>query len=278
MNPDPAYLPFALFNGTVLATDAVRISPLGSGFMAGEGLFETLRVHQSRPLFPDAHLARLTAALNSLGAALPLAPAGFRDRCRQTIAANSLVHGSLKVIVFRESTHWSELILARPSAYTAAHYAAGFRLKTVPTDLRVDPLHALKSLNYLPNLHAKRVARAAGCDEALFTDPHRHLLEGATTSVFVVKDGRVSTPRLQSLILPGVMRAVVLQLLPSATVRERLIALDELPDADEVFVTNALLGVMPVAQVDATAYPLDRNPVTRSLMSALADRIAALPA
>jgi branched-subunit amino acid aminotransferase/4-amino-4-deoxychorismate lyase len=148
----------------------------------------------------------------------------------------------------------------------------------VAGDLRVDPLHALKSLNYLPNHHAKRMALAAGFDEAVFFDPHQRVLEGATTSVFIVKDRMVSTPPLQGGILPGVMRACVLRLPGPPAIHERDVTLEELRRADEVFVTNALLGIMPVAQVDAISFDCARNPVTRSLMAALGEFLAAASA
>lgn len=267
--PDPGYLRFAMLGGSVVATDALKISPLGSGFMFGEGLFETVRVHSSRPMLFDDHYARLAAALDGLGAGPVSSSAELSARCGQLIAANSLVNGSLKIVVFHEAAGWSEMILARNATYAPARYEAGFRLKTVPGDLRVDPLHALKSLSYLANHHAKRMALAAGFDEAVFVDPNQRVLEGATTNVFIVKDRKVSTPPLPSGILPGVMRARVLQLSGPAAIHERDVALDELRRADEVFVTNALLGIMPVAQVDATACDLTRNPVTRSLMAAL---------
>lgn len=267
--PDPDYLRFAMSNGSVVATEELKVSPLGSGFMFGEGLFETVRVLDSRPMLFDAHFARLVFSLGYFGAA----PVSSRDelhgRCVTIVAANSLENGSLKIVVFKEATGWRELILARPATYAAARYETGFQLKTVPCDLRGDPLHALKSLNYLSNLHAKRMALAAGFDEAVFFDPRRHVLEGATTNVFIVEDRVVSTPPLRSGILPGVMRAHVIQILEPVSIRECDVTLDELLGADEVFVTNALLGIMPVARIDETTYDLRGNLVTRRLMAAL---------
>lgn len=270
--PDTDYLRFAMFNGAVVATDALKVSPLGAGLMFGEGVFETVRVQSSRPMLFDAHHARLAVSLDCLRAPSATARAKLHDRCAQVIAANSLVNGNMKIVVFKEASGWSEMILAREATYAAARYETGFRLKTVACGQRVGPLHTLKSLNYLPNIQAKRMALAAGFDEAVFIDPREHVLEGATTNVFSVKDGVVSTPHLRSGILPGVMRACVLRLPGPPAIRERNVTLAELRRADEVFVTNALLGIMPVAQVDATAYDLRRCPITRSLMAALVDR------
>jgi branched-subunit amino acid aminotransferase/4-amino-4-deoxychorismate lyase len=88
-----------------------------------------------------------------------------------------------------------------------------------------------------------------------------------------VKGSLVITPPLERGILPGVMRACILQLLAPPHLSERDVSVDELLRADEVFVTNALLGIMPVARVDATTYDLGTNRITRSLMAALAERL-----
>lgn len=264
-----AYQRFALCDGALVEAAAVRVPPLGGGFMFGEGGFETVRVRHGRPVFFDDHAARLAAALGRLGAA-PVAPREvWRRRCAEVIAANALADGSLKIVVFQDGSGWAEVILARVGVTAAARYEAGFRLQTVAGDLRVAPLHALKTLNYLGHVRAKRAARAAGFDEALWVDPQGRVLEGTTTNVFAVRAGEVCTPPLACGILPGVMRARVLRLPGVPGFREGELRLDELRRADEVFVTNALLGIMPVAQVDAAGFDLGRNPVTRALRAAL---------
>ena len=270
MNPPASgFLPCALHDGDVVATEDLRLSPLGAGFMFGEGIFETIRVRAARPQRLEAHHARLAAAAVVLGATPVSSCAELHDRCRRLIEANGQTDGSLKLILFRDVAGWTELILARPPPAGADRPAAGFRLRTLAGDQRVAPLHGLKSLNYLTNIRAKRQALADGCDETLFIAPDGQVLEGATTNVFIVQNRTVSTPPLSTGILPGVMRAQVLRLSAPAAVRERAITLVEMLAANEVFVTNALLGIMPVAQVDARAYDLTANATTRALMAAL---------
>lgn len=108
-----------------------------------------------------------------------------------------------------------------------------------------------KSLNYLENKLARESARAAGFDEALFVTPAGYVLEGAVSSLFIVKDGHAFTPPLAAGILPGVARARVLALIGAERAHERPVTLDEVLAADEVFITNALMGVMPVCTLDA---------------------------
>lgn len=267
--PEPEFLDVALFNGSPLATAELKVSPLGAGFMFGEGVFETVRVHRTYPMFLEAHHARLARSLATL-AAPTLVPLGIlHERCRRVIAANSLTEGSLKIIAFKERTGWSEIILARAKTYSPAACEAGFRLLTMPSGPRDERFHGMKTLNYLANIQAKRRAVLAGFDEALFLDSQGKVLEGATTNVFIVKNGGVATPTLRQHILPGIMRATVLRLCGSQTVGEREIGVAELREADEAFVTNALLGIMPVAGIDTTTYDLGGNRVTRELIAAL---------
>ena len=267
--PTADYLDFAMINGVIVAIEELKISPLGAGFMFGEGFFETIRVEDAEAELFDAHYGRLSVSLSYFEAT----PRSSRDvlhaRCGEVIATNFLVTGSLKVIVFKDAGGWAEIILARLVSYSTEDYERGFKLKTTACDHRVDPIHSLKSLNYLTNIYAKRMALAAGFDEAVLVDPRRQVLEGSSTNVFMVKGGQVSTPTLQCGILPGVMRACVIHRLAPPGISECAISLDELLWADEVFVTNSLLGIMPVARIDESIYDLNTNVVTRSLMSAL---------
>ncbi len=267
--PDPEFLHFALFNGSLMAAEALQVSPLAAGFMFGEGLFETVRVHASRPIFLDAHHARLASSLRGMAASPVSSSRELRDRCSRMIAANGLAEGSLKIVVFRDVAGWSEIIVARAKTYAPRRYDAGFRLLTTRCGARTDPIHRMKTLNYLPNIQARRHAIASGFDEALFVDPRKRVLEGAMTNVFIVKGGAVMTPSLQHYILPGIARAMVIRLHGSHAFHEADITIEEMYQADEVFVTNALLGIMPVARVDAIDYDCVNNTVTRELMASL---------
>jgi branched-chain amino acid aminotransferase len=130
-SPEADYLRFAMFNGLVSETAALRVSPLAPGFMFGEGLFETVRVQGARSVFLADHHARLAASLVFLGAPPPSVRDEMHARCLQVIAANALIDGNLKIMVFRDTAGWSELILAREGSYGPEIYARGFRLMTI---------------------------------------------------------------------------------------------------------------------------------------------------
>ena len=260
------FQPHVLLNGRLLAAGEARISPLGDGFMFGLGLFETIKVQNGRSVFFSDHFERLRHSAGELGLPFTAAAGELRARCEQCVSANGLGEGSLKIVVFQDTDGPGELIAARKKAYFPEHYERGFALKTFSGGQREGRLFGLKTVNYLGNLQAKQAAKAAGCDEALFIDSAGLILEGATSNVFVVKGGEVLTPPLDGRILPGIARNRVLQLLSNG--RECAVPAQLLSGADEVFVTNALLGVMPVVAVDQQRYDLNRNPVTKSLMEA----------
>jgi branched-subunit amino acid aminotransferase/4-amino-4-deoxychorismate lyase len=237
--------PWVLLDGARLARDEARISPLGEGFMFGHGLFETIKVRRGSAVFLDEHFARLETSAAELG--LRIAP-GLKARCWQTIELNALTAGVLKIVVFQDGAGTGELILTRTFVYPEPQAGTPFTLKLFP-DARLDgggP--AWKSLNYLKNSRARAAAKAAGFDEAVFVSPEGHVLEGATTNVFVVKDGVVVTPPVSAGILPGIARAAVIRGLGPNGVRETAVTEVMLERADEIFVTNSLLGVRPVTR------------------------------
>jgi branched-subunit amino acid aminotransferase/4-amino-4-deoxychorismate lyase len=263
---NPRFQSHVLLNGRLLDAGAARISPLGDGFMFGLGLFETIKVLNGRPVFFEDHFERLRGSAGALGLPFTASAAEVHARCEQCLTANGLGEGSLKLVVFQDTDGHGELIATREKTYLAEHYERGFALKTFPGGQRAGKLFGLKTVNYLGNLQAKQAAVAAGCDEAMFVDSAGQILEGSTSNVFVVKGGEVLTPPLDGRILPGVARNRVLKLLKNG--RESAVPTQLLSGADEVFVTNALLGVMPVVAIDQQRYDLNRNPVTKALTEA----------
>ncbi len=254
-------------NGEIMPAREARVSPLGDGFQFGRGVFETLRVARGRPAFFEQHVARLTRSAEALRLPWAVEPAGLLTRCERLLAANQVSEGGLKVVVYAEVDGPGELILTRPLPYTAADYARGFRLR-IQRDARTlgaGPAH--KATSYLHSWLAREAARQAGFDEALFVDDSGRVLEGASTNLFAVVDGALLTPRASDGILPGIVRGEIIRRFGA---REAILTRDVLASSDEVFVTNALLGIMPVSVIDGTEYDLTGNPLTREVGTAFA--------
>ena len=266
---------YVLLDNVLQPAGAARIPALSEGFLYGHGVFETIKVNGGHPVFLADHHARLSASARALDLPHSLDLATLRDHLQRVIVANHLTDGSAKVVLFHNDTApTSELICTSEKLYPADTYDRGFRLRTVFSGERTGSLCDHKTLNYLVNIRAKRAAVAAGFDEPLFITPAGIVIEGATTNVFAVRGGVALTPALACGPLPGTARARVLALLGPNRVREGFITRTELDHADEIFVTNALLGVMPVSRCDGRALDLNRTPLT----GALADAYRALEA
>jgi branched-chain amino acid aminotransferase len=117
---------------------------------------------------------------------------------------------------------------------------------------RADPLAGHKTTNYLPRLLALRAAQAARCGEALWFTPENRLAEGSVSNIFLVKDSVLKTPPRDTPVLPGITRAVVIESAQAVgiEVRETSLDIDDLLDADEVFITNTGMEVVPVIRVE----------------------------
>jgi len=257
--------------------------------MYGRGLFETIKVLGGRAVFFPDHAERLCRSAAALELPLKTSVAELAKRCARLISANGTGDGSLKIVLFLDTGGSGELILTRSGLYAPELCARGYRLTAVPDGRPSGSVSGFKTLNYLGNSVARRRALAAGFDEALFVDSAGAVLECAGCNVFAVEGGRLITPPLSGGILPGVARATVLRLIsevgrtapstPSARnsggvdwrregTPPHLLTLKRLLAADEVFVTNALLGVMPVSRIDRRRYDVRKNPVTRALQEA----------
>jgi branched-chain amino acid aminotransferase len=242
--------PQVLLDGQFLPAAQARVSALSDGFLYGHGVFETLRTRDGRPLNFAAHHARLTASCAALGLETPPPVAELSARVTRLLASVRLPAAAVKIVRYRELARTAELITARTLPYSAPDYLRGFRVQTFRQSERDGRLTTHKTLNYLENHLARQAARAAGYDEALFVTPAGQVLEGSATTLFIVRDGHAHTPPLSTGILPGVARARVLALIGPERAHETPLALNDVLAADECFLTNALMGIMPVSSLD----------------------------
>jgi branched-subunit amino acid aminotransferase/4-amino-4-deoxychorismate lyase len=137
---------------------------------------------------------------------------------------------------------------------TPKKYETGF--KAAVSFLRRNsqsPLSRLKSTCYMENILARTAARAAGCDEAIFLNEQGYLAEGSSTNIFLVSNGELITPCFESGVLPGITRDAVLEIARTSNIKatERWVQLNELIEAQEAFVTNSILELMPLVSVES---------------------------
>jgi len=269
---------FIWLNGSVLPLDLALLE-LERGFLYGDGLFETLRVYGGRPFMLTEHVSRLTAGAEVLGFAGMLKPEELQNAVEQTMLANSLRDGSVRLTVIRgrgaglypaETAPPTVLVTVRAGTpYSPELYTRGFRAVMVsfPRNER-SPLAFVKSLNFLENILGKKEAVSAGADEGLFLNTAGYLCEGTTSNVFLVEQGTLITPAVSSGLLPGITRRMVLQVARETGLRaeESLVRPERLFTAREAFLTNSLLEIMPLVAVDGRPVGTGRaGPVAQHL-------------
>ena len=165
------------------------------------------------------------------------------------------------------------LALAKPlTGYPEELYRDGAAIIT--TSFYLGPLSRHKTLSFLPNIRARAEARAAGADEGIISDRDGSPAECTASNLFTVRSGTVITPPLDCGILPGVTRAEVLDICRSegVPVEERRLSSPDLASADEIFLTNSLMGVLPVGRLDGAPLPAER-PVAEALAGSYGARL-----
>lgn len=275
-------------NGRFVDARAATVSVFDRGFRSGEGVFETFRSYGGFVFRLDAHLDRAYE-----GAAVLGFDPGPRDAIERAVAdtatANLALLAGQDAVVrltltpgriapaspFPGTTEGGPTVVVtyHPLQIDPAIYERGVDVAVVP---QVREIPEVKALSYLAASLARAQARRAGAEEALLTDGRGGVLEGAASNVFAVWGDTLVTPPLRQGLLPGVTRAVVLELARAGgiPVREEPLTLERLGSADEVFLTATTREVVPVARIDG-ALVSDGQPgsVTRRLLTAYRDQV-----
>ncbi|OHB75248.1 MAG: hypothetical protein A2Z34_07790 [Planctomycetes bacterium RBG_16_59_8] len=246
---------FIYINGKILPASEARISVLDGALLHGFGLFETLRAYNGIPFRLGEHLQRMSRSARAFGIPYAIHEASFRRDIVKLLAANHMAAAAVRITLTRgaESVGRSLIVTLRDLPPLAPQrYASGEKLILAAWKRSTSgPLYGHKTLNYLENILARERAERLRAVDVIFTDANNRVLEGSATNLFLVRKGIVATPSLKGCILPGVARKIVISLCRAEKipVRERAIPLRDLFAADEIFVTNALIEVMPVSSI-----------------------------
>jgi branched-chain amino acid aminotransferase len=255
-------------DGKICRPEDATVSVFDRGFLYGDAVFEVLRTYGGRPFAIDEHLARLRRSAERVLIRLPVDEATLRREVEDALRAAGNDESYLRIVVTRGTGPLSldpdtaehplrVLIVESVAPPPRDAYVRGIALASVVARRAVDDTSAAgaKVTNYLANLLAMKDAKSRGAQEALVVDDRGHVVEGASSNVFVVARGRLDTPPESAGILPGITRAHVLRAAAALGIpsEERALTLDELLAADEVFVTSSIRELLPVVRVDGTA-------------------------
>jgi branched-subunit amino acid aminotransferase/4-amino-4-deoxychorismate lyase len=249
-----------------LPSSRAVVSALDPAVQIGLGLFEVMRAYEGEPYLIHRHLERMRRSADYHGVDIRYSDATIARATRSLLRALELRSAYVRLIQTGGGTFLIRAIKLDP--LPAAWYRSGAAVRYAPwrRDPR-GPLFGHKTLNYLENVQTLFGARGLGLADMLFQGLDGRVLEGCVTNVFLVKGGRLRTPALGG-ILPGVTRATVLEIARSEGMRAsdgRVLPRD-LERADEVFLTNAMIEVLPVSRVGSHRIG-PPGPVTRSLMA-----------
>lgn len=273
-------LPVAYLNGRFLPMAEARISPLDRGFLFADSVYEVLPAYGGRAFLFDEHTARLERSLREIRMASPHTRAEWAEIYEEIARRN----GGGDMYIYVQVTRGAEdgRNHAIPGGLAPTVFVMAMPLPPITPELLREGMVAItvpelrwarcdiKSTSLLGNVLAKSAAADQGAGEAILVE-NGLLREGSSTSVIVVKDGALHAPPEGPEILPGTTRALVFRLAErhGLTVRVAPVTVDALHAADEILLTFATRGVLPVTKLDGRAVGAGRpGPVWTQLYAA----------
>jgi branched-chain amino acid aminotransferase len=251
------------YNGNFLPADNVAISPFNRGLLYGDGVFETLRAYRGHVFRLEQHLQRMQKGLQILEIESRWVANDIERAIYEIIKLNNLSDASLRISAFRGDGEGPEpskglkasiLISAKPfNNYRTEDYETGLHAYLVSMRRNsYSPLSRIKSLNYLDNILSRLEARKHNAQEALLLNTLGWVAEGATSNIFIIKEKMLITPPVNTGILPGITRDAVLEIAKDIDLQtqEEAFSPEELVCADESFLTNSLMEIMPLVMLN----------------------------
>jgi branched-chain amino acid aminotransferase len=259
-------------DGALVDGDDAGVRVDDHGLTTGDGCFETLKVVDGTPFALSRHLRRLRRSCAGLGIEAPDDEL-VRDACGAVVAANGPEVGRLRITV---TAGPAPLGSGRGTGTPTLAVVTGPRTRWEPTTAVAlcpwvrnerSAVAGLKTTSYAENVVALAWANKRGCSEALLANTRGELCEGTGTNVFVVLDGALMTPPLDSGCLAGVTRELLLERVEG---REEAIAVGRLAEASEAFLTSSTRDVHPIHRLDGRELPAP-GPLTAAAQAAWRD-------
>jgi D-alanine transaminase len=255
----------AYLNGEYMPLEEARISPMDRGFLFGDGIYEVIPSYDGRMVGFGPHISRMQNGLAAIEIKLGWNDQQWRELCVSLLEKNG--NGNLGIYLHVTRGADTKRNHAYPEGVEPTVFAYAFEIPPPPvperdkikpytcatgSDMRWDRCN-IKSISLLGNVMHYQQGHIKGDGEILLYNEHNELTECGACNAYIVKDGVVATPPLDNQILPGITRLVLLGVLQadgSIPVEERVITMDEVWDADEVWISSSSKEVMPVVKLD----------------------------
>ena len=268
---------YVLYHDQIIKDGSIPVDPQDRGYLFGDGIYEVVFVYDKKPFAFKEHFARFEQSAKKLELAMPYDVSTFKKLTDELISKNNIENGMVYIQMTRGVAPRNHLY-ERNMQSVVTGFAKSVSLENIAKSqasgistyltedirwLRCD----IKSLNLLGNVMAKRKAADFDCQEAI---QHRDgtVTEGSSSNVFIVKNGTLKTHPSTNLILNGITRQIVITLAleNGISVLEEAFSVDDLLNADEVFITSTTMEVTPVTKlVGSENQTYDIGPVTLKL-------------
>ncbi|HMN97012.1 MAG TPA: aminotransferase class IV [Phycisphaerales bacterium] len=289
-------------NGAMVERDAARISAFDAGAQHGIGLFETMLAREGVLFRAERHVRRLVESARELGLSDSLRVEPLVEAVHHVLERNALAAARMRLTVTggdlnflhsggRPARDPTILISAQPpTIYPEAFFEQGVVVMVAdPRATPFDPFAGHKTIDYWRRIRVLQQVGAAGGSEALWFTVTNHLASGSVSNVFLVRDGTLLTPfargeevagALRAPVLPGIQRETVIELAEGLglAVERRMLAIEDVFAAEEIFLTNSSWGVLPVRQVEAHVVGRGApGPITAALRRRWLDLVGEAP-
>jgi D-alanine transaminase len=252
-------------NGSYMPMADAKISPMDRGFLFGDGIYEVIPSYDGKLVGFGPHIDRMNEGMGLIEIKLGLSHDQWREICESLIEKNG--GGNLGIYLHVSRGTDSKRFHAYPDDVEPTVFAFVFEIPAAPVadkakakaykvssteDLRWKRCN-IKSTALLGNVMHFQQGYASGNNEIILHNANGEMTEGSACNAYIVKDGVVITPPLDHQILPGITRLMLLDILRkdgSIKVEERIVTMDEVRNADEIWLTSSSKEIAPVVELD----------------------------
>lgn len=253
------------FNGNIFPEHETLLPVTNRAYRYGDGFFESMVMFNKKMPLLEYHWSRIIFTSEALSASLPetFTMAGLESMILDLASVNDAVHNARIRLQFYRKGHGLYLPDEDELGYSISmdklendRFEVGAGLKA---GMRDDCFKGLSMVSDMKNsgalmyVMAAQYARSAGWDECILTNHFGQISEGLSSNVFIVKDDKLITPTLDSGCVNGVMRNYIMWLMGNHVI-ERDIEAEELAEAEEVLMTNAVKGIQWISELDTAKY------------------------
>ena len=250
-------------NGKFIPIEEAKTFLFQPGFLYGWGLFETMRSCEGKIVYLNEHIKRLQDSSRLIKIKVPYSTAKIKTAIHKTVVINELKDAKVRLNLWKAKRSYEISIMAEKyQPYPLGEYKKGFRCQISQAKCNEGSfLSGIKSQNYLIYQLAYIQAQEKGFDEAIMLNNRGVVVEASRSNVFLIKGQDLFTPSLECGTLAGITRKAVFDLAAKLKIKiqEGEFSLQDLYHADEIFLTNSLMGIMPVASIEEYWSPNKAN-------------------